>query len=80
VDSSGSDPDYPKQILELIMETCDFVVLACGYCGAEIRMQREEFEAYRKERFKTGRVLLCDKPSTIPGSKQRCGGVMVEKE
>jgi len=43
-------------------------------------MSVEDFERYKEERFTTGKVRLCDKPSTIPGSKKKCLGVMVEKE
>jgi hypothetical protein len=43
-------------------------------------MSAEDFERYKEERFRTGKVRLCDKPSTIPGSKKKCLGVMVEKE
>lgn len=56
----------------------DLVLLICGSCGRTRKMWTHDWERWKKKRRESGTVVLCEKPSTIRGSKAKCLGVLDE--
>ncbi|HEX6805515.1 MAG TPA: hypothetical protein VF133_17685 [Terriglobales bacterium] len=54
------------------------VILLCGNCGRSKRVGAEYWKEWEEKRRRYGTVMLCDRPSTIPGSKAKCLGVIGE--
>lgn len=60
------------------MDDEDDVILLCGNCGRTKRVGAEYWREWEEKRRRYGTVMLCDKPSVIPGSNAKCLGVLGE--
>jgi hypothetical protein len=63
------------------MDELKSVTLVCGTCGGTKNIWASEWANWKKRRDESGTVMLCSKPSTIPGAKKgrKCEGVMMEE-
>ena len=59
-------------------EKTERVILVCGTCDRKRTIQKTEWEQWKKRREQSGTVILCDFPSIIPKSKNKCKGVLHE--